>query len=136
MPTTMAGSIEVREGRVVEAIWSRWQNEYVYEGCPLLLQDGNICTLSVNRQRRRSRVPAHYHRDRSNHVCCFEGRGVPLYGFFIRIQGYELQVWERCGTELLGLSGLEFARTLPHWWQKNELCQIVIHAEECWCPHY
>lgn len=43
----------------------------------------------------------------------------------IRMQGEELQVWEKCGGELLGMLGLEFARTLPQWWQKKELFQSM-----------
>lgn len=44
---TMASRVKVKEGRIVDAIWSRWGDDYVYEGCPLLLQDGNICSLVI-----------------------------------------------------------------------------------------
>lgn len=46
----MASRIEVREGRVVEAILSQWGTEYVYEGCRLVLKDVEICASSVNRR--------------------------------------------------------------------------------------
>lgn len=45
--------------------------------------------------------------------------------------GYELKVWEKCGTELVGIFRLEFAWTLLHWWQKKELFQSVDDVE--WC---
>lgn len=51
----MASWIEVRESGVVEAIWSRWVNKFVYEGCPLLLKDGEVCASSFSRRRRRTR---------------------------------------------------------------------------------
>lgn len=54
---------------------------------------------------------------------------ITLYGLSLRVQGFELQVWDKCGTELLGLYGLEFARNLPHCWQRKELFQSVIESE-------
>lgn len=77
----MASQIEVREGQVVEAILSRWRTKYVYEGCLLVLKDGEMCALSVNRQQRGNQVPIHYRRDRWDHKCCAEGQGVHGMGF-------------------------------------------------------
>lgn len=77
---TMTSKIKVREGRILEAIWSRWGDTYnMYEGCPLVLRDGNISALGVSCRRRENRVPARYQRDPSDHVCCTEGRSVALY---------------------------------------------------------
>lgn len=94
-----------------------------------MLKDESVCALSVSCRQRENSIPARYRCDRNDHVCCIEGRGIALYGFCLKVQGHELQVWEKCSQELLGLSGLEFARAMPHWWQKKELFQFVIKAD-------
>lgn len=62
----MVSQVEVSEGRIVEAIWSRLGDVFVYEGCPLLLMDGDICALSVSRRVTMSVVP--------------KGKGFPCMG--------------------------------------------------------
>lgn len=117
---SMSTLVDVWEGRVVKAVQSRRGNTYVYEGCPILLADGEVCALSVSRRQQDNQVLVCYRHDRREHVCCAKGRGIPLYGFSVRIMGHELHVWEKGGTKLLGLSGIGFARTMVHWWLVEE----------------
>lgn len=72
----MTGQLEIREGQVVDAIWSRWGDVFVYEGCPLLLAYREIYALSVSRRRKENQVPTRYSGDRRNHACCAKGRGI------------------------------------------------------------
>lgn len=41
--------VEIWGGRVIDAIWSRQSDEFVYKGCPVVLNDGKIWALSVAR---------------------------------------------------------------------------------------
>lgn len=82
--------MEGREGKMIKAIWSHEGDWYVYEGCLVLLEDGQMCALSVARRTQENRIreissSLHLH-NRFSHACCKEGQGIPLYGFQIRIK--------------------------------------------------
>lgn len=52
-----------------------------------------------------------------------------MYGSFIKVGGLKLHVWEKCGADLFGLTGLEFAKTKQQWWQKQELFRSIIKSK-------
>lgn len=52
-----------------------------------------------------------------------------MHGFLIRVGSLELHVWEKCGADLFGLTGLEFSKMKSQWWQKQELFGTVLKLE-------
>lgn len=80
----------------------------------MLLTDSEMSALSISRRRHEGGFwHVIYRRDRHGHICVLcGGERYSLYGFLIRVGGLELHVWEKCRTDLFGLSGLESVRTM------------------------
>ncbi|CAM6124012.1 unnamed protein product [Calypogeia fissa] len=121
-------------GATILALWGMRNGEFCYEGCQGMLEDGRACALGVSARRKRLRFPmTPFHpdaRDRAQHTCANIGKGLPMFSFYVQIDGEVMEVWEDAGAQLFQMPGHEFVRR--HWNadQRHECCQRVM--EESW----
>lgn len=84
----------------------------VYEGCPIICDNGKVCELEkyVKRERRCYKtLPDNTNRKQDEHVCVPIERGVPMFNFIVEIDDLgNVDVFKGAGTELLGMSGREW----------------------------
>lgn len=139
MRATMASRIEVKEGRMVEAIWSRWGGgaNMFMRGAPCCLGMGIyahsvlVATVGETVYQRVIDVIGVT-------ICAVQKEEVSRsMDFCSKCRGMICRCGRRVGRNCSGyphsglILGLEFARTLPHWWQKHsqELFKSVIDAD-------
>ncbi|CAM6107815.1 unnamed protein product [Calypogeia fissa] len=93
-------------------MWGLCAGHWVYEGCGLLLKDGQPCALGKYKRKLRaqnSESPlGRYSQSHNDHVCAAVGDGTFMFCFAMQVGELVIQVNEDCGMQLMGMSGQSF----------------------------
>ncbi|CAM6094689.1 unnamed protein product [Calypogeia fissa] len=114
-----------KEGQVLKTsssitlfdIWGNAKGELVYKGCDLQLTDGRECALGTATRRRRE-MGANFPTEecsqtRGNHRCRPIGESKLMFHLFVQVEGEVMDVWEKAGNQLMGMTGQEFMERYP-----------------------
>ncbi|CAM6128923.1 unnamed protein product [Calypogeia fissa] len=124
--------LKTNQGVTLFDIWGNANGELVYEGCDLQLIDGKVCALGTVARRRQERgadfSAEEYSRARGNHCCRPIGKGKLMFRFFVQVEGEVMDVWEKAGNQLMGMSGQEFTERFPQEEQRREFLGRIMEA--------
>ncbi|CAM6117640.1 unnamed protein product [Calypogeia fissa] len=130
-----------KEGQVLKTsrsvtlfdIWGNTKGELVYEGCDLQVTNGRECALGTAARRRREMegdFPTEkYSRAGGNHRCRLIGEGKLMFHFFVQIEGEVMDVWEKAGNQLMGMTGQEFTERYPQEEQRRDFLSQIMEAQ-------
>ncbi|KAL3696601.1 hypothetical protein R1sor_010677 [Riccia sorocarpa] len=107
--------------------WGPLEGQFTYAACGGSLKDGRPCGLGVAARMARDQMsssqtstqtgtPGSKSRDRSGHTCVPSGADKHMYHFFIQIASPDviLEVWEKAGQDLFGITGHDFYEKFRH----------------------
>ncbi|CAM6102885.1 unnamed protein product [Calypogeia fissa] len=125
--------LKTSRGITLFDIWGNAKGELVYEGCHLQLTDGRVCALGTVARRRREMgadFPVEeYSRARGNHCCRPIGEGKLMFRFFVQVEGEVMDVWEKAGNQLMGMTRQEFTKRFPQEEQRREFLSRIMVAQ-------
>ncbi|KAL3683771.1 hypothetical protein R1sor_001793 [Riccia sorocarpa] len=115
-------------GRVkILKCWGPLEGQFTYAACGGSLKDGRPCGLGVAARMARDQMsssktstqtgtPGSKSRDRSGHTCVPSGADKHMYHFFVQISSPDviLEVWEKAGQDLFGITGHDFYEKFRH----------------------
>ncbi|KAL3688661.1 hypothetical protein R1sor_014970 [Riccia sorocarpa] len=115
-------------GRVkILKCWGPLEGQFTYAACGGSLKDGRPCGLGVTARIARDQMsnsqtstqtgtPGSKSRDRSGHTCVPSGADKHMYHFFVQIASPDviLEVWEKAGQDLFGITGHDFYEKFRH----------------------
>lgn len=127
-----SGPVVTFLGILITRIWGMRSDQFVYEGCDVILSDGKPCTLEKMARRIRivnpSGVDRTNSRKRMGHTCKQIGEGKQMYYFKVQIDNEVMNVWEQAAEQLFGLIGQQFSEIYTTTVQQSETCRRVMEC--------